>query len=73
MPLGRKHPRRSRDAPTGGIGHNQRADFRLGRKSGEVNGFDAEAGSLGSGGWVRIKIKNGEIGLNIWNQLLAGF
>jgi hypothetical protein len=30
MPLGRKHLRRSRDAPTGGIGHTQRATSRLG-------------------------------------------
>jgi hypothetical protein len=37
MPLGRKHLRRSRDAPTGGIGHTQRANSRLGVKRSEVN------------------------------------
>jgi len=37
MPLGRKHLRRSRDAPTGGIGHTQRASSRLGAKPSEVN------------------------------------
>jgi len=30
MPLGRKHLRRSRDAPTDGIGLIQRATFNLG-------------------------------------------
>jgi hypothetical protein len=42
MPLGRKHLRRSRDAPTGGIGHTQRADSRLGAKPSEVNGLMRE-------------------------------
>jgi len=37
MPLGRKHLRRSRDAPTGGFGRSQRASFRLGVKPSEVN------------------------------------
>ena len=37
MPLGRKHLRRSRDAPTGGDGHTQRATSRLGVAPGEVN------------------------------------
>jgi hypothetical protein len=37
MPLGRKHLRRSRDAPTGGIGHTQRAASRLGFPAPEVN------------------------------------
>jgi hypothetical protein len=37
MPLGRKHLRRSRDAPTGGIGHGQRATSRLGTAQIEVN------------------------------------
>jgi hypothetical protein len=40
MPLGRKHLRRSRDAPTGGIGHTQRTASRLGGKPSEVNCFD---------------------------------
>jgi hypothetical protein len=42
MPLGRKHLRRSRDAPTGGIGHTQRANPRLGAKPSEVNGMMRE-------------------------------
>jgi hypothetical protein len=40
MPLGRKHLRRSRDAPTGGIGHTQRATSRLGIVRLEVNPLD---------------------------------
>ena len=36
MPLGRKHLRRSRDAPTGGIGHPKRATSRLGADRSEV-------------------------------------
>jgi hypothetical protein len=42
MPLGRKHLRRSRDAPTGGIGPTQRATSRLGAKPSEVNGLMRE-------------------------------
>src|SRR5438270_10227268 len=43
MPLGRKHLRRSRDAPTGGIGHTQRTTSRLGFSPVEVNiPLDAE-------------------------------
>ena len=48
MPLGRKHLRRSRDAPTGGIGHTQRAASRLGGKPSEVNELDALRYSKGS-------------------------
>jgi hypothetical protein len=40
MPLGRKHLRRSRDAPTGGIGHTQRTTSRLGSTQQEVNLLD---------------------------------
>jgi len=40
MPLGRKHLRRSRDAPTGGIGHPQRTASRLGVAGLEVNRLD---------------------------------
>src|SRR5258708_15669445 len=48
MPLGRKHLRRSRDAPTGGFGHTQRAVSRLWWKPSEVNRLDAHGNSKGS-------------------------
>jgi hypothetical protein len=53
MPLGRKHLRRSRDAPTGGIGHTQRAGSRLGFGSTQVNSFDEEKTPLVS---IRLEI-----------------
>ena len=47
MPLGRKHLRRSRDAPTGGIGRIQRTTSRLGCPIPEVNPLDAAQPSGG--------------------------
>ena len=46
MPLGRKHLRRSRDAPTGGIGL-ERSTSNLGFAGPEVNSLDDGARLLG--------------------------
>jgi len=43
MPLGRKHLRRSRDAPTGGIGRTQRTTSRLGFLLPEVKLLDHDS------------------------------
>ena len=60
MPLGRKHLRRSRDAPTGGIGL-ERSTSSLGRNPAEVKYLlDVRAG-MGVAGGTTIDLGRGMI------------